>query len=321
RRNRRGIWEYENPFETRREDESEDDYQSRQGRRKDTSGWTRDGVEVVPNILAVFKLISKKGQGFTQFGYNPESVRLAITREGIVPEPLRHVRWFELPAYLAVDLWREYLGKFTLNELFDSDTAERKGLLAQPAGAGASLAQRGETGLEIIKRMVAARLTQPLVEELDAVGRSTRKNLESREYEILKGMGIQAFGASISNLQFPPVIEDQLLQQWLSTWLKRAQEERHSIEQQRSYAVHEGKTMALKEYADQVKLQLEARLLDEYGKCKSDRRAVPGLASMLAMLLEGTRDLVIRDTRIHRFLEDEEKTLADMIEWVRQNGA
>ncbi|MEJ2354064.1 MAG: hypothetical protein P8Y03_30175, partial [Anaerolineales bacterium] len=40
RRNRRGIWEYENPFETRREDESEDDYQSRQGRRKDTSGWT-----------------------------------------------------------------------------------------------------------------------------------------------------------------------------------------------------------------------------------------------------------------------------------------
>ena len=134
-------------------------------------------------------------------------------------------------------------------------------------------------------------------------------------------MGIQAFGASISNLQFPPVIEDQLVQQWLSTWLKRAQEERHSIEQQRGYAVHEGKTMALKEYADQVKLQLEARLLDEYGKCKSDRRAVPGLASMLAMLLEGTRDLVIRDTRIHRFLEDEEKTLADMIEWVRQNGA
>jgi hypothetical protein len=342
RPDRRGIWRYENPFEPRQEDESEEDYQSRQGRRKDTSAWTRDGVEVVPNILAVFKLISQKGHGFTQFGYHPDSVRLAITREGVVPEALRHVRWFELPAYLAVDLWREYLGKFTLNELFDPDTAERKGLLRQQKTVeGATVvsgheiwAQRGETGLEIIKRMVRARLTQPEVEELDAVGRVTGKHPKSREYRILSGddrkkdqlhgspgMGIQALGASISNLQFPSAIEDQLVQQWLSTWLKRAQEERHGIEQQRSYTVHEGKSLALKEYAEQVKHHLETRLLDEYGKCKSDKRVVPGLASMLALLLEGTGDLVIRDTRIHRFLEDEEKNLADMIDWVRRNGA
>ncbi|HZD55789.1 MAG TPA: hypothetical protein VE136_03645, partial [Anaerolineales bacterium] len=324
-----GTWEPESPFEPRQADESEEEYQIRQDRRRDTSGWTRDGVEVVPNILAIFKLISKKGQGFTQFGYNPESVRLAITREGVVPEALRHVRWFELPAYLAVDLWREYLGKFTLNELFDPDTAQEKGLAVEQevevdtpsANSDATWAQRGETGLEIIKRMVRARLTQSAVEELDSVGKPAGNQLPSREYEILNAMGIQALGASISNLQFPPVIEDQLVQQWLSTWLKRAQEERQSIEQQRSYAVHEGKNLALKEYAGQVKRHLEARLLDPTGKCKADRRAVPELASMLAMLLEGTQDLVVRDTRIHRFLEEEEKALMDMIDWVRRNGA
>ena len=74
-------------------------------------------------------MISKRGEGGTQYGYKPESIRLAATKEGIVPMHLRDVRWFELPAYIAVDVWREYLGKFTLDELFAPDTAIKKGII------------------------------------------------------------------------------------------------------------------------------------------------------------------------------------------------
>ena len=115
----------ENPFAPwNKKREEEEEYQERQNRRKETSGLTRDGVEIVPNILAIAKTRSLTGQGGTRFGFNPKSVSLAITREGIIPNGLRNVPWYEIPAYLAVELWREYLAKFTLNELFLSPDEE-----------------------------------------------------------------------------------------------------------------------------------------------------------------------------------------------------
>ncbi|HEY5572918.1 MAG TPA: hypothetical protein VIK64_07880, partial [Anaerolineales bacterium] len=312
----------ENPFSSHEEGETEEEYQRRQARRMQTSAWTRDGVEVVPKILSVFKLRGEKGQGYTHFGYDAEAIRLGITREGVVPEELSHVRWYELPAYLAVDLWREYLGKFTLNELFDADTGEKKGVIeVGEAGLATTWARRGETGLEIIKRLVRARLTAPKVEELDAVGRLTRVLQTSREYRILSETGIHVFAASINNLQFPPAIENQLVQQWLSTWLQRAQRERDYVERRRGYAIHQGKEIALKEYAAQVKHLMEENLLDAQGRCIYDRRVTPALDEMLRLLLEGTQDLIIRDTQLHRFLENEENAVAEMIARVRGQGA
>jgi hypothetical protein len=47
----------------------------------------------------------------------------AVIGEGVNPRALsettRHVAWNELPARIAVDLWREYLAKFTLKQLFE----------------------------------------------------------------------------------------------------------------------------------------------------------------------------------------------------------
>jgi len=101
---------------------------------------TRDGIEVIPNVSVLFRVntgFPKDGQPGSRFGYrmgitkkdkeneekDKEAIRKAILGEGINPNavldsPRRRVAWNELPAALAVDVWREYAAKFTLDELF-----------------------------------------------------------------------------------------------------------------------------------------------------------------------------------------------------------
>ncbi|NWG35674.1 MAG: hypothetical protein HXY42_14685 [Chloroflexi bacterium] len=112
-------------------------------RRKTVSALTRDGIEVVPNISISFRVdtgFPREGEPGSRFGFrtgstrrareneekDKEAIRKAILGEGINPHKVsemtrRRVAWNELPASLAVDLWREYASKFTLDELFKSD--------------------------------------------------------------------------------------------------------------------------------------------------------------------------------------------------------
>ncbi len=125
-----GPREGENPFVARQDDQTEDEYKEIQKRRLEVSAWTRDGIEVVPNVSVTFKIdatpAKDEEEEGSRFGFDAESVREAITGEGINPNapddaPRRHVAWNQLPALIAADLWREYLSKFTLAELFEVD--------------------------------------------------------------------------------------------------------------------------------------------------------------------------------------------------------
>ena len=135
-----GPKESDKPFEARREDQTSEEWTQVQDRRKQVSALTRDGIEVIPNISVLFRVntgFPKEGQPGSRFGYrmgittkdkeneakDKEAIRKAILGEGINPNavldsPRRHVAWNELPAALAVDVWREYVAKFTLDELF-----------------------------------------------------------------------------------------------------------------------------------------------------------------------------------------------------------
>lgn len=111
----------EDPFVPKTDGEDDEGYRQRQERRYETSGLTRDGVEVVPNVSVAFKLDSVPGEGKTQYGYDPQAVWKAIAGVGIHPdvEPgsdQRYVAWNWLPGHIAVDLWREYLRKYTLDD-------------------------------------------------------------------------------------------------------------------------------------------------------------------------------------------------------------
>jgi hypothetical protein len=311
----------EDPFALwikRKEDEKE--FQARQDRRKETSGLTRDGVEVVSNILAVVKTKSLQGQGGTRFGFNSKSVRLAITREGVVPNGLRNTPWYEVPAYLAVDVWREYLGKFTLTELFS--TPDLNGNLPPDYpddGKPQTLIGGSETRLEQILRLVSMRLTQAQVPKLDEYGRDCNEMHASREFHILEEMGIQVIDISISGIRFPGTVESQLVHQWLSTWLVRATAERDAIERRRTLAREIGKEKALLDFAESAVRNLGEALIDDDGNTiPVDSKQRPDLRASLELLVIGTQQLVARNTAIYKWLLNEESILMKLLEWSRR---
>lgn len=135
-----GPKERDKPFDAKKDDQPQEEWDQIQDRRKQVSALTRDGIEVIPNITVLFRVNTgypMEGQPGSRFGYrmgvrrkdrqdeekDKEAIRKAILGEGINPNavldsPRRRVAWNELPAALAVDVWREYAAKFTLDQLF-----------------------------------------------------------------------------------------------------------------------------------------------------------------------------------------------------------
>ena len=135
-----GPKENDKPFAAKKDNQPQEEWDQVQDRRKQVSALTRDGIEVIPNMSISFRVntgFPKERQPGSRFGYrtgvrrsdryneekDKEAIRKAILAEGINPNavldsPRRRVAWNELPAALAVDVWREYAAKFTLDELF-----------------------------------------------------------------------------------------------------------------------------------------------------------------------------------------------------------
>jgi hypothetical protein len=135
-----GPKEIDKPFAAKKDDQPQEEWDQVQDRRKQVSALTRDGIEVIPNISISFRVNTgypKERQPGSRFGYrtgvrrsdrlkeekDKEAIRRAILAEGINPNavpdsPRRRVAWNQLPAALAVDVWREYAAKFTLDQLF-----------------------------------------------------------------------------------------------------------------------------------------------------------------------------------------------------------
>lgn len=313
----------EDPFAPRRKrSEDENEFKSRQNRRKETSALTRDGIEIVSNVLAIARLNSLPGQGGTRFGFDPESVRYATAREGIVPNGLRNVPWFEIPAYLAVDVWREYLAKFTLAELFTPQNGGAS-IGSSPAYWGSYQIQNplmdNQTHLERVLQMVHLRLTQADVPKLDEYGRECDERQISREFQILSEMGIQVKDVSIGRLRFPRVVESQLVQQWLSTWLERAKGERDAIERKRILASDLGKEEAFLAFAENSTHRFgEVLAENENYPDQPEIKYRPGLQSSLEMLVAGTQKLFTRYPLLNKLAVDEESALTQLLAWIRR---
>ncbi|HLO18308.1 MAG TPA: hypothetical protein VK206_25980 [Anaerolineales bacterium] len=135
-----GPFEKDKPFEQKTADQSDEEYNEIQRRRKMTSALTRDGIEVVPNIKVVFRVDTQPAEGNepgSRFGYrvgisstekvneakDKKAIYDALAGEGIDPTvpgetPYHRIAWNQLPGRLAADVWREYAAKFTLDELF-----------------------------------------------------------------------------------------------------------------------------------------------------------------------------------------------------------
>jgi hypothetical protein len=305
-----GPREGDDPYAPQHEDETEDDYSERQGRRFETSGLTRDGVEIVPNISVVFRLASDPGQGRTQFGFDPESVRRAIAGEGINPDAPevseKRVSWTWLPARIAADLWREYLRKYPLDELFT---------LSGSPDVSLSPEER-KTAFDRIAQMIRARMVSPEVEELDEYGRPTGKIKPSLEYAILEERGIKVLAAGVRNLRFPRVVENKLVEKWQATWLQRAQREARDIDRLLAQVKTLGQDVALKEFAIASGQQLGRKLLQQ----SPSPAPSLGWRETLESLVEGTLRLSVHEADLQPRLTNQRNILVEIIEWVRRQA-
>ena len=307
----------EDPFAPKKADEDVDDYQNRQIRRLETSGLTRDGVEVVPNLMVVFRLERLPGDEDLSFGYNPKSVEAWVRADGLSRQNAadsqkereslssgkknRTIPLNKLPAYLAVDVWREYLQKYTLSELF---------LPPIP------LEENGETGLEAIVRMVQQRLTHFQVNELDSFGRPTGRLLHSREFEILQDCGIRVEAVVISNLRFKPEVERKLVDDWVATWLQRARAERERIEARRLLQTEIGSRQAVKRLARAATRRFNTDLL-QLPPPADEAELLLQMKTTLDGFLRGTLQECILEMQLRQRLANELNKLSEIINWVR----
>jgi len=284
------------PFAEKGKKESAGEYQARQRERNDTRALTRDGIEIVSTITVYFRLESRPGEGNTQFGFRPSSVEKAILGQNIdLNLPLdaaeRVRRWDWLPAYLAADVWREYLGKFTLDELFQRNAGQPSAMVA-------------------ILRMVRARMMEEQVTALNDFGAETGERIDSREYYLLKKRGIQVTRVEINNLLIPDEVESQLVKRWNASWLIRARQERVLVDRQRDYILKQGQSEAHLRFAESA----SQHFLSE--RCT---KQVTG-REVLKRLLRGSLEMCDRDPALHSMAITETAQLQDLIDWVEKQA-
>ncbi len=322
------------------------DYESIQGRRWETSALTRDGIEILAAISVTYHIAAKENEGNSRFGFNQESaekaIRDSITRGADTSQPV----WSELPARMAVDVWREYVRKFRQDELFEI------------------IKGRPETALQLIAAMLAKRLKQAEVEQLDDFGRPELKPLDvckevfnqhvrqnlyadmdsaklneffavsdftgfyyyllgqkkgkiaedflkkanSREYKTLSDMGLEVQGVNLKRVMFAPEIEERTIAQWTTLWKKNAEKERDQVDRDRKLAEVAGQEEALKKYALEAAREFPTEPLSSKPEA-------------LYYLVHGTFSGVRRNSSLLKRINTEQRELLHIFSWFKDRGA
>lgn len=347
--------------------EKEEEYQQRQERRSQTSGTTRDGVEVVPQIFAVCRLDTSlvraddpeyienlrlypewggnSNKVMTNFGYSDEAVRRAVLGGRVDPrrkdQPLedRQHPWYQLPTFMAVDLWREYLRKFSFEELFQP--------LEGRDAAFQDVRYANRTALEVVIDMVAHRLCDEWVDAFDAQGNLQRAlpdqpgrdvelpdgrtqkdeqgqpvrilQLRSREFVLLRERGTKVLYVPIRGVRFAPRVEDQLINSWFSFWLWRAKTERENIERLRSFRQRAGELEAQREFAVNA-ARLVDRSMAKLPRSRSGEEHTVQMERLLEVILRGTLAHTAADTNLNTRLINEKGQILQFIDWLRRRG-
>ncbi|TAK14029.1 MAG: hypothetical protein EPO32_03210 [Anaerolineae bacterium] len=286
-------------------------------RRKQTSALTRDMIEVIPNITAIFRLRARPGEGSTRFGYNQDSVWRAVAHQGIDPGApadgdARLVPWDWLPVQLAADLWREYVRKFEFAQLFDYPS--------QPLQASEddTAPMLNRTVFETIVYQINARMKQDLTEILDDRGMPyfpVRRG-ESRERRLMLERGLDIISISISNLRFAKdPAENSLIERWTTTWHWRALEAKRRIDELHAIERSQGMIRAQDEFASRVSRPLFRRLVPRAEAAIPE----PSLAESLELLVQGTLDDIGAHPEWLPQLTDVTTDLNEIKEWLRAN--
>lgn len=269
-------------------------YNKMQKRRQETSGWTRDGFEVSPTIGIKFRVMRKnniqsKSGVTTHYGYDPENVWKAIVHKSLKLEKDKDsqdlMKWDELPAHLATNLWREYIRKFKLEELFTSTDEVSK--------------------LQTIEDMMNSRVQREQVVPLNDIGEPILGHLvKSPEFEHLIERGIEILEIRIRNILFEPDLEKKIAEQWSGEWLKTERKKEELLKKREASSEAIIRKKASRKFAN-----LSSSLFDNTG-CQQD------IFSTLQDLIEPLKDTIAIEGRENPELKDVNKTLETVWKWL-----
>ena len=270
--------EGDNPFKAGKDDP---DYEGTQKRRWETSAMTRDGIEVVASITINYG-INLPAESFknpqTPFGYSEQNV-YNFVRNNVTSEII---------GLMVVDIWREYVRRFKLSQLFETPESEST-----------------KTVLQAIIAMVNDRLGKAKVNEMDEFGRLTRREVDSLEYHRIQAMGIK-LSANFRRLWFDPDVEQKLISAWTSNWLKSAEKEHDQVERQRALRMRMGQEGALLEFAQSASQEISVQFPH-------------GRSEALELLMHGVLRGSLRNATLQRRMTSEANELSDLIQWLREN--
>ena len=283
----------EDPFIPIQKNETKAAHEARIARRDESMAITRDGIQVCLNLTIRFKLDSSPGEGNSAYGFNPTSVEKAVIGQSInydKPDdnPERIYSWKKLPNNLVIDILREYVSKYTINELFPLSKTETN-------------------LLGLISNQIKIRLTQSHYNNLDNYGNKQNETIFSKEFDILKRRGIKFLDLSITNIRFPSTIEEGLIKRWKTSWLDVAYQEKKIVDQQHAIQTLAGQNQALMDYAYGATKHLGSVSKDKELECKE----------LLLSLLRGNLETISQDPDLSSDLVSEHKDILDLIEWVR----
>ena len=274
-------------------------YNDIQGRRQQTSGLTRDGFEVSPTISIKFSIkrpVEKTPteSGVTShYGYDADSVRNAITREviqlGTSDTSKVRMEWNKFPAHLVVNIWREYIRKFKLGDLFTSS---------------------GISGLQTIEEMINKRVKQSNVASLDDTGIPTGEWLESLEFKQLQLRGLEIMDVHIHNVLFEPEMEKQIIEQWSAEWMNLARKEENHIKEKEALIETASREEASKNFARIASKQFSAKItLPQQNPFKT-----------LQLLIQPLKDFILSESNANSDMEKELRKLDDIWKWLLDNN-
>ncbi len=271
---------------------------SEQGGREQTVGQTRDGFDVSPTISIKFRIkrpaenqASESGV-ISRYGFDADAVRNAITREVVQldhnEKNKSRMEWNKLPAHLVVNLWREYIRKYKLGDLFSTG---------------------GISKLQTVEDMINKRVKQPNVIGFDDIGDPTSEWVESLEFKQLESRGLEILYVRIHNILFDEKMEEQTVKNWNAEWLSNARKEEGQLKRMETLIGSVSREEASKQFAKLVTKQFIGKpTLPQQSPFKT-----------LQLLIQPIKELVLTESTSDE-MEEEARRLDDVWKWLLDNN-
>jgi hypothetical protein len=213
----------ENPFEPKQPAEDEKMWRERLIRRAQTSAFTRDDVEIVPNIIVEFAVKAQTQGRQPPYGFQSAYALQALEKEYAASKtPVDSISGGDLdrlPGDLAAQAWRYYLPFFTLEGLFSPLQFQDQ-----------VLNNRVTYGLDQIRGYIFKHLTQQYVDEIGEDGLPNGQQHISEAFNELEQSGLSVQKVWVTNLQIEPDRAAAFLSRWQSNLPDNLKQQSEALE-------------------------------------------------------------------------------------------